>query len=254
MRLAMPLPWLMYVGGPTALIEWRGLRLLTDPTFDPAGTSYDLPTYSLRKTQSPAIDVAAVGSVDAVLLSHDHHFDNLDHAGRSLLTGARRVLTTVEGAERLGGTAVGLTPWQRTDLPAPGGAPLIVTATPARHGPEHGDRGPVIGFALAFSDQPEHVVYISGDTVWYDGVHEVARRFTVTIALPNLGAAKISAAGGRPLTFTAADAVELARHSRSAHRPAPFRRLGALHRVPRRGRARIYRRRSWKPSPLAASG
>jgi hypothetical protein len=189
-----------------------------------------------------------------VLLSHDHHFDNLDHAGRSLLTGARRVLTTVEGAERLGGTAVGLTPWQRTDLPAPGGAPLIVTATPARHGPEHGDRGPVIGFALAFSDQPEHVVYISGDTVWYDGVHEVARRFTVTIALPNLGAAKISAAGGRPLTFTAADAVELARHSRSAHRPAPFRRLGALHRVPRRGRARIYRRRSWKPSPLAASG
>ena len=24
-----------YVGGPTALLEWHGLRLLTDPTFDP---------------------------------------------------------------------------------------------------------------------------------------------------------------------------------------------------------------------------
>ena len=81
--------------------------LLTDPTFDPAGTSYDLPAYSLRKTQGPAIDVAAVGSIDAVLLSHDHHFDNLDHTGRSLLTTAKRVLTTVEGAERLGGNAVG---------------------------------------------------------------------------------------------------------------------------------------------------
>jgi L-ascorbate metabolism protein UlaG (beta-lactamase superfamily) len=185
--------------------------LLTDPTFDPAGTSYDLPAYSLRKTQSPAIDVAAVGSIDAVLLSHDHHFDNLDHAGRSLLTTAKRVMTTVEGAERLGENAVGLAPWQQTEVPAPGGAPLIVTATPARHGPELGDRGPVIGFALAFSDEPEYVVYISGDTVWYDGVQEVAKRFTVQIGLLNLGAAQVCAAGARPLTLTAADAVEVAR-------------------------------------------
>ena len=27
----------MYIGGPTALLEFGGLRLLTDPTFDPAG-------------------------------------------------------------------------------------------------------------------------------------------------------------------------------------------------------------------------
>jgi L-ascorbate metabolism protein UlaG (beta-lactamase superfamily) len=31
-------PRLTYVGGPTAILEWRGLRLLTDPTFDRAGT------------------------------------------------------------------------------------------------------------------------------------------------------------------------------------------------------------------------
>jgi L-ascorbate metabolism protein UlaG (beta-lactamase superfamily) len=45
---------LTYVGGPTALIEWHGVRLLTDPTFDPAGTSYELPAYTLTKTQEPA--------------------------------------------------------------------------------------------------------------------------------------------------------------------------------------------------------
>ena len=68
-------PRITYVGGPTALLEWRGLRLLTDPTFDPAGTRYELPAYTLRKTQDPAVEPTAVGRLDAVLLSHDHHGD-----------------------------------------------------------------------------------------------------------------------------------------------------------------------------------
>ena len=202
---------LTYVGGPTALLEWRGLRLLTDPTFDPSGTSYELPAYTLRKDQGPAIEVSAVGRVDAVLLSHDHHFDNLDHAGRSLLETADHVLTTAKGAQRLAKGAVGLTPWQQTGLQAPDGTTLLVTATPARHGPAQADRGPVIGFVLAFADEPEQIVYVSGDTVFYDGVAEVARRFRVRIAVLNLGAAQVAAAGNWPLTFTAAEAVEVAR-------------------------------------------
>ena len=47
-----------------------------------------------------------VGAVDAVLLSHDQHADNLDHAGRAFLPRAARVLTTVIGAPRIGGHAV----------------------------------------------------------------------------------------------------------------------------------------------------
>lgn len=96
------LPRVTYVGGPTALLEWGGLRLLTDPTFDPAGTVYAAAAYSLRKTQDPARPAAALLPVDAVLLSHDHHWDNLDHGGRSMLAEAPRVLTTAAGAERLG--------------------------------------------------------------------------------------------------------------------------------------------------------
>src|SRR5690348_486635 len=144
-------PQLTYIGGPTALLEWRGLRLLTDPTFDPAGTTYTTPVYTLRKTQDPAIAAEQLLPLDAVLLSHEHHFDNLDHAGRALLPSASTVLTTTEGAARLGGTARGLAPWEHIDLSAPDGAILRVTATPARHGPAHLDRGPVIGFALAFN-------------------------------------------------------------------------------------------------------
>ena len=196
---------LTYIGGPTALIEWEGLRLLTDPTFDPAGTSYELPGYTLTKTQGPAVEAGDVGHVDAVLLSHDHHRDNLDGAGRELLSSADRVLTTVDGAERLGAGAVGMVPWQQVELGA-----VTVTATPARHGPEGGDRGPCVGFFV------DGGLYVSGDTVLYEGVQEVAARFDVGVAVLNVGAARVAAAGDQPLTFTAEEAVEVARLMPSA--------------------------------------
>ncbi len=200
-----------YVGGPTALLEFGGLRFLTDPTFDPGGTDYPTPVYTLHKTQAPAIPPSELGRIDAVLLSHDHHFDNLDRAGRAALALAGTTYTTVAGAERLGGQASGLRPWDCVDLPAPDGGTIRLTATPARHGPAHGDRGPVIGFVLTDARHPDAAVYISGDTVWYEGVIEVGHRFRIGAALLNLGAAKVAVAGPDPLTFTAVEAVELAR-------------------------------------------
>ena len=199
---------LIYIGGPTALIEWAGARLLTDPTLDPAGTEYPTAAYTLRKTMDPALSAEALPALDAVLLSHDHHFDNLDHGGRRLLARARRILTTRDGAARLG-SEPGLDPWQTTSLETSTGAALRITATPARHGPPESDRGPVIGFVL--EREGEGAVYVSGDTVWYDGVAEVAARFPVRTAVLFLGAARVKAAGDQPLTFTAEGAVEAAR-------------------------------------------
>jgi L-ascorbate metabolism protein UlaG (beta-lactamase superfamily) len=204
-------PRITYVGGPTALLEWGGLRLLTDPTFDPLGTEYPTAAYSLRKTQAPALLPDALAPFDAVLLSHDHHFDNLDHAGRALLPRAARVLTTAAGAARLGDGATGLVAWQVIELPAPGGRVLRVTATPARHGPAHADRGPVVGFVLAFTDDPAMTVYLSGDTVWYEGVRDVSARFPVRAAILFMGAARVPAVGPWHLTFTADEGVEAAR-------------------------------------------
>ena len=103
------------IGGPTALIEVDGFRLLTDPTFDAPG-AYQLPHVTLEKLSGPALGAEAIGEVDAVLLSHDQHADNLDHSGKAFLAKANRVLTTVAGAKRLGGHAEGLMPWASTEL------------------------------------------------------------------------------------------------------------------------------------------
>lgn len=42
----------------------------------------------------------------------------------------------------------------------------------------------MIGFALAFRDEPSTTVCLSGDTVWYDGVGEVGARFPVRLVVP----------------------------------------------------------------------
>jgi L-ascorbate metabolism protein UlaG (beta-lactamase superfamily) len=73
-----------YLGGPTAILEIGGVRLLTDPTFDPPG-EYPIGERVLTKIDGPALDPRQIGRVDAVLLSHDQHPDNLDRAGGEYL-------------------------------------------------------------------------------------------------------------------------------------------------------------------------
>jgi L-ascorbate metabolism protein UlaG (beta-lactamase superfamily) len=199
---------LTHIGGPTVLIEVGGRRLLTDPTFDAPGRRYAFGWgSSSRKLAGPAIAAADIGRLDAVLVSHDHHDDNLDPAGRELLPAAGTVVTTVPGAKRLGRGARGLAPWETTVLE--GG--IAVTATPCRHGPplSHPLVGDAIGFALGWDGQEHGVLWISGDTVLYDGVRGVADRLDVDTAIVHLGGVRFPITGPLRYTMTAKDAVEL---------------------------------------------
>jgi L-ascorbate metabolism protein UlaG (beta-lactamase superfamily) len=198
------------IGGPTALIEVDGFRLLTDPTFDEPG-AYQLPHVKLEKLIGPALSIEKIGEIDAVLLSHDQHSDNLDHSGREFLKKAKRVLTTEVGAKRLGGHVEGFAPWASTELKGKNGHSLTITATPARHGPAGIEpfSGEVIGFVVSSSNPATRPIYVSGDTVWFDGVAEVAKRFHAGIVLPFAGAAQTR--GPFHLTMDTNDTIETAR-------------------------------------------
>jgi L-ascorbate metabolism protein UlaG (beta-lactamase superfamily) len=203
---------LTHIGGPTVLIEAAGWRILTDPTFDPPGQRYKFGLgISSRKLVGPAVPAEQLAPIDAVLLSHDHHEDNLDPAGRALLPSAGAVVTTASGAKRLGGNARGLENWASTTLEAPGKPAIEVTATPCRHGPPFSRPivGDVIGFALRWDGQEHGVLWISGDTVLYDGVRQVADRLQVDTALVHLGGVRFPLTGPARYTLTAGEAVEL---------------------------------------------
>jgi L-ascorbate metabolism protein UlaG (beta-lactamase superfamily) len=210
---------LTHIGAATLLIEIGELRLLTDPAFDRVGTRHTVPRpvpglFNSRRTEPAALAADGVGKLDAVLLSHEHHFDNLDDSGRRLLPGARVVLTTKAGARRLGGNAVGLRPGEKHAI-EPDGSRLEVTATPARHGPFliGQTAGPVIGFLLRH-ERLERPVWLSGDTRWYGTIRKaLAFEGPVGTAIVNIGAARFGPTG--PARFTM-DAREAARATREA--------------------------------------
>jgi L-ascorbate metabolism protein UlaG (beta-lactamase superfamily) len=203
-----------HIGGPTALIEFDGWRLLTDPTFDAPGRRYQFGWGSMSdKVTGPAIDLADLPPIDAVLLSHDHHGDNLDDSGRALLPTAGTVITTVSGCRRLGGNAKGLAPWAMTRLEAPGRPSIEVTATPCRHGPplSRAIAGDVIGLCLRWEGQEQGALWVSGDTVLYNGVRQVAERIQVGTALLHLGSVRFGVTGPIRYSMNAREGVELCR-------------------------------------------
>jgi L-ascorbate metabolism protein UlaG (beta-lactamase superfamily) len=202
------------IGGPTALIEWSGWRILTDPTFDPPGRRYSFGLgTSSRKTVGPALSLEEVGAVDLVLLSHHGHADNLDDQGRAGLSHAGVVATTLAGAKAIHHHDIrGLKPGDSTVLTAPDRPDLHVTATPGRHGPPLSRAlvGPVLGFALRLDDAERPGLWMTGDTVLFRAVRKAAKGMEPDVMLAHVGAVRFPLTARITYTMDAAAAVDLA--------------------------------------------
>jgi len=198
-------------------IDINGFVILTDPTFDKAGGSYASGSgRTLIKTGSPAIDAASIGPVDLVLLSHDQHQDNLDDGGREFIRTVPRVITTKEARGRLDQPNVtGIDEWEPVFIKTDKVPGLRITGTPCQHATTqelHLMAGHVLGFVIEWDGQKKGALYISGDTVLFEGIYDVARRFRVDTAILHLGKAGFPALiGDEYLTFTVEEAIKVAR-------------------------------------------
>jgi L-ascorbate metabolism protein UlaG (beta-lactamase superfamily) len=195
------------VGGATAVLEYGGLRWLTDPALSPPGEYA-----GLTKLTGPAVDITKQDPIDVVLVSHHHHSDNLDPAGTAFLPSAGRVLSTTRAAETLGGNVVGMEPWSEVELESPRGGTVTVTAVHAQHGPDGTDeiQGPVLGFVLSAPGADE--IYVSGDNASRDVVRAIVQRTgELPIAILNTGAVQLSKFDGAYLTLSADHAADVAR-------------------------------------------
>ncbi len=203
---------LTHVGGPTLLIELDGWRLLTDPTFDAPGAHYDFGWgTSSDKLVGPALAVADLPPIDAVLLTHDQHADNLDTTGRRLLSSVDTVVTTTQGARRLGGGVRGLAAGRTIRLSAPDKPELEIVATPARHGPPLSRPivGDVVGFALRRPGDASFAVWITGDTVLSRELRRTAAAMPVDVLVVHVGGVRFPVTGPLRYTMTGRRAVEL---------------------------------------------
>lgn len=182
-----------HIGTATAILDIDGITFLTDPVFSPAGTEFDVIVTVLKVSDSPALKIDDLPPIDAVLLSHEDHPDNLDDLGRRLLDG-RHVFTTMDGAKKLAPRpgVRGLTPWQTVTITL-GSKEFQVTATPCQHLPG----GECTGFVLtteSFGISPDgrpNAIYFSGDTVYVEELAKtIPEKWRVVAAIFNLGNAQ----------------------------------------------------------------
>ncbi len=209
-----------FVGNATVLFRYGGLSLLTDPNFLHRGQYASL-GYGLvsRRLTEPDLDPAELDGLDAVLLSHLHG-DHWDRRARRHLSRSLPVITTPHASRRLQGVhgfhrAVGLRTWQ-SETVRRGRAQVRITSLPGRHAGHPVLRAllpPVMGGFLEFGPvdgPPEHRLYVSGDTLLFDGLDEIARRFPgIDLAMLHLGGTRLP--GGFVVTMDGRQGAELAR-------------------------------------------
>ncbi|GAA4313588.1 MBL fold metallo-hydrolase [Mucilaginibacter gynuensis] len=172
------------------LLEIGEYRILTDPTLDKAGKLYYHGYGSVsRKTDDPALDANELPHIDLVLLSHHQHKDNFDDKGKAFTRTVANVISTKAAARAMPGI-IDLQDWQTYRVPTEKVRNLRVTAAPAQHHPwwiPEFVSGKVIGFVIEYDDQQDGVIYISGDTVYFKGIDEVAKRYKIDTGIFHVG-------------------------------------------------------------------
>ncbi|CAE6381614.1 unnamed protein product [Rhizoctonia solani] len=192
-----------FIGTATAILSIDGVNFITDPVFDDVGSTYDLGIVTLQSLKATALGLHELPPIDAVLLSHEDHPDNLDTAGRTLLNG-RTVITTPDGASKLKPRPAvhAIRPWETLPLKI-GGKDFDITGTPCVHLPGGETTGFIVQTA-SFGTSPEglpNAIYFSGDTIYLEELAQMRKKFHIALAILNLGAVIVPGPDG-PLQIT----------------------------------------------------
>lgn len=191
---------IFFVGTATVILRYGGITLLTDPNFLHKGDHVHLGygITSERRT-NPAIDIEQLPPIDLVLLSH-YHGDHFDQVAEAKLDKNLPIVTTPHAAEHLrehGFRALHpLETWQSLEV-VKGGTRLRLTSMPGRHGPPvvAAALPPVMGTMVEFlspQGSVEFSLYISGDTLVFDDLRDIPKRFPhIDLALLHLGGTRI---------------------------------------------------------------
>jgi L-ascorbate metabolism protein UlaG (beta-lactamase superfamily) len=191
---------LSFVGTATTLLRLGRFTILTDPNFLHQGqwSYFGQGLFSRRRTE-PAMQPAELPALAAVVLSHLHG-DHFDQVACRELPRDLPIVTTPDAAGRLRrrgfGESVPLGTWSSTTF-SDGDSTLRVTSVPARHtrGPLNRLLPPVMGSVVEYratSDALPRRIYLSGDTILYDGLDSIRDRFpALDLAVVHLGGTRV---------------------------------------------------------------
>ncbi|MCJ1277762.1 hypothetical protein MMC21_005576 [Puttea exsequens] len=230
---------LLFVGTATTILEWEGVRVMTDPNFLHAGDHVHLgPGVTGTRRTNPAVDLHDLPRIDLVLLSH-YHADHFDNHVESSLRRSLPILTTPHAKIHLHDhktpateafTAITALDFFDSALVGIEGAKaqaaIKVTAMPGKHvppGPGNvagrvndliGAVPPTngwmveLGYGGGEEFQCGYRIYISGDTLLVPELEEIPKRYPhVDLMLVHLGGTTIPSPSV-PLLMVTMDATQ----------------------------------------------
>ena len=182
------------IRGATAIIDFKGSLFLIDPFFARKGTLPAVPS-PCNNTPNPLVElplpVKDIVAVDAVIVTHMHHFDHFDEAARDALDKELPVFTQDEseaGDMRAAG-------FKHVTALTPEGVEFCgvkLYRTSALHGAgEAAERNyaaiglPSKACGVVFCAEGEKTFYLAGDTVWFQGVVDALATFRPEIVALN---------------------------------------------------------------------
>lgn len=208
---------IFFVGTATVILRYAGFTILTDPNFLHAGDHVHLGYgLSAKRLTNPAMEIEDLPPLDFCVLSH-YHGDHFDQVVEERLQKDLPIITTPEAAEKISEkgftAAIALETWDSAVVDK-SDSRVVVTSMPGKHGPALADLmlPEVMGSMLQFESANTAKLlslYISGDTLVFDHLHEIPRRYpTIDLGLFHLGGTRIM---GILLTMDAEQGVEAVR-------------------------------------------
>ena len=182
---------LAWLGHATVLINFFGIKILTDPVLFPR-VGIRLPGFTIgpKRLTAPALEFHELPNVDLVLLSHAH-FDHLDLRTLRCFDESTRVITARSTRDLLKGTRfshITELDWGQSKSLNTAAGEIEITAFPVKHWGARTQRDTYRGYNGYLIERSGHRIIFAGDTAMTENFAALRRHGPIDIAIMSIGA------------------------------------------------------------------
>ena len=182
---------LAWLGHATVLINFFGVKILTDPALFPR-IGIRLPGFTIgpKRLTAPALDVDELPKIDLILLSHAH-FDHLDLRTLRCFDEKTSVITARATSDLLGRIRfreVTELDWREAKTLKTAAGEINVGALPVNHWGARKQRDTYRGYNGYLLERNGRRIIFAGDTAMTDTFAELRRRGAIHLAIMSIGA------------------------------------------------------------------